>query len=598
MANRLTSSGWLIAIALLTVLSQFATFYLIPDGQFNDDAAYALRALKFADPVGQRDAVDVSGFRPGWPVALAVPLALSGNDLRTGRVLSIACTAASAVLLAQIFAQLAGSRVLACLLVLLFTQQKLVLQLGSSLMSEPFYIFLILCSFSSTRRMWSGPAYLFWGILAGWCTVVRPEGLVVAGSIVFCLAADKKLNKKNLGIWIVGFLAFRGVFGLLVPYQRVHMRVLSTWAEGDGYNVGYLWKFFKLNSFHSLSAITGGTHPVQSWFWPVLALGICGLFYLYRGRIDWRALATEPMMWWVVLYPGVLTLWPYFDSRYWILWSIVALGLIVSKLPPRVAWIIPVLLLVAQFPQSLTQYRNGPVARKFQNEVYLPYYREFSQLGTVMSLNYARIELLSDAATKLPMERSEFISIPLGMAGMGVEYVEWEGGNRHIRTLYGEEAVVFPPRAYLWLKASTLFEVHHTCGFSTCFRLKADPRNLVQAARLIATARAEQDPSQKLELYNQALELVLDLPEARIERALHQLTLDPRAEAPVEELMDVYRQYPHNYDHGENLLELLRFRGNSEGVNEIATLAVATVEKLGGTPRERFAKYLSPAPRP
>lgn len=592
MAKRLLSSwGWLIVVALLTVVSQLATFYLIPDGQFNDDAAYALRALKLVDPVGQQDAVDVSDLRPGWPLMLAAPLAVAGQDLRAGRVLTTLFTACNAALLAFLLYRRSGSRLLACGIALLFTQASRTLQLGSSLMSEPFYYFLTLLLFASTQRTWRWPVYWVLGILAGWCTVVRSDGVTVALSVFLCMLVDREKPKKLVGVWVFGVLAFRLLLKVMIPDGEVHFRQLSMWASGEGYSLSYLGQYFKLNSLNSLASITGSYHPAQSWFWAVLALILGWLAFSYRGRMEWRALGRDPMVWWVVLYPSVLFLWPYFNSRYWVLWTVVMVGLLVSKLPPKVAWVLPLAMLCFQFPQTVQEYRNGPVAHHFQTKVYLPFYRAFSDHGTVMTLNYARVELLSTASTKEPMERTEFISLPFGMAGMGVEYVEWEQGNRHIRTLYGQEVRAFPPLAWFWLEASTLYEVHHDCGFSTCFRLKADPRYLVEAARLVATARAEQDPARKLALYNQALDLVPDLPEARIERALHQLALEPEASAPVEELVAVYKQYPHNYQHGENLLELLRFRGDKARLDEVVELALKTVERVGGTPKERFEKF-------
>ena len=132
----------ILGLLLLAGTSRSVLFYLIPDGQYNDDASFLLRGLNFA---GVREAAALGNpihFAPGWPLLLAPFLKFSEQWYTVGRVLSTLLTCVTACFLTISFTRKGYSRLFGAAVALLFLNAPQVMILGSSLMAEPLYICL------------------------------------------------------------------------------------------------------------------------------------------------------------------------------------------------------------------------------------------------------------------------------------------------------------------------------------------------------------------------------------------------------------------------------------------------------------------------
>lgn len=585
---------WLLVVFLLTVVSQLATFYLIPDGQFNDDAAYVLRALQFAQPEQWGWSRDVSDFRPGWPLVMAGPLVLSGEDLRVARVINILFTATDTCLIALLMWQLSGSRLLGAGLAWLFSQSPRMLQLGSSIMSEPFYFFLalVLLGFGLHRR-WEWRGSLLLGILTGWCVGSRPDGLSVGIALGLALLLDKERRKSMVALWGVTAVAFFLWLRAAFPDSDAHLLHAAEAGNISHFSFSYIWLYLTNNALNSADALLGWRHEWMRYWWFALILILAYLCIRHRDRLSPLKLAGNAWLMWALAHMSALYLWPYSSSRYWVLWSTLAIGFLLWQLPRKAAYGLLALLLALQAPQTVREYRNGPVASRFQKQKYLPFYRAFSDHGTVTTLQSARVELLGRTPTIRLWNSAEFSNIPLAMASNNSKFIEWENSSRIIVSYSGTKPRLYPNHPVRWLQASSLFAVHHDCGFSTCYELVEDQQKLQRAGQYVMMARQLAEPEERLEALEQALVEVEDLPEIRVWRDRLKLELDPESEVAVDDLIKVYRQYPHDYELGVWVLAVLKERGRQELADELARLALKTLrERAPGFDPRAFEPYL------
>lgn len=578
--------SWLAVVFCLALAAQLATFYLIPDGQMNDDAAYAMRALQMVDAERYANARSPADLRPGWPLAMGASLFVGGKDLRAARILTSLLTAVNATFLCLLVWKRSRSRLLGFLVALLFMQAPLTLQLGSSLMSEPLYYCVLLSVLTLSTRASSVPALLALGVLSGWCISIRSDGFAALPVIALALLMRED-RWKRLAIWFAALASFQLLLRSMIEDRAVHYRQLTGILAEGGYKLDYLWNYFTLNSKNAYQALEGSPAAWDILFWPALLFAVG--FALWKRRPNWALVARDPILVWLVAYPTLLILWPYFAPRYWVLWSSLALGTVLSYIPIRVGGVVLSLLVLLQLPASFHQYQNGPIARTFQNTVYLPFYREFSDHGNVMTLNFHRLELLSKATATEPVESADFSSVPLAMAQTDTRYIEWEQKSRELKAYDGVGSRLYPPYMPFQLRSSTLYEHHHGCRFSDCFELKVPQEDLLKVLENLRQLPNISQAQEQLELYNETLDIVKDLPEIRIQRAILGLKLDPSDERYVSELIEVYEQYPNNYQNGLTLLKFLQGRGRQQEVQRLAELAIETIKR--DTPQEATAPF-------
>ena len=532
----------------LAVITQALTFTLIPDGQLYDDAAYVLRAMKLAFP-HRFDYLRAAptDYPIGWPLVLVPFYWFSDQFYTVGRLISIVLTGLTSILLFSIFRDKTNSRWTAAGVVVLFLHSPRVMMLGSSLMTEPFCYFLIALSAFLFYRTRSTEGFLLLGFLGAWCMATRMEGLALVLALLIAAWRVKGFKPPffaYLGSFIASTLATR----LLLADANQQSRTFSVFSFFKDKSVGELlshpFYYVKHNSFHALASVFGEMPDPAVVI--LLLLPVAGVLSLKKGIGKGLSRgAKDPLLLWVLIYPVLISPWPYFNSRYWALWTVVALALALTALPGKTRAVALGLLLVFQIPSAVSSYRLGPISSRFQKEIYLPFYRSLNGARRVMTLHSARVATLSFVATDEPLWLKDFQSLPIGMAYKGCDVIEWEVRDRHIKTYTGEQARPFPSQALEGLRRSSLFEPFQTSPFAEAFRLTADPEALKQAGNLYSQALQSNDLQQRKQLLEQALTLVDDLPETRRTYAETLIALNPENPRGKEVLRALYEQYPH-----------------------------------------------------
>jgi hypothetical protein len=247
---------------------------------------------------------------------------------------------------------------------------------------------------------------------------------------------------------------------------------------------------------------------------------------------------------WVLAFPIALAAWPYFNPRYWPLWTVMALSMSLLCLPVRFRLVGLAALLAIQFPAAWQQYTTGPLARRFEQELYLPYYRTLAEARRVLTLNWSRVEVLAQVPTAQPLMRPDFQSLPIAMAHQGCDLIEWEVTDRNLTSTFGDKARIYPPQALEGLRRSSLFQKHSASAFSESFRLLADPERLKLAGQKYSQAMQEKNPETQIALLEQALSLVPDLPETRLSLLQLRLARNPNDGSASTDLGKLLEQYP------------------------------------------------------
>jgi len=477
-----------------------------------------------------------------------------------GRIVATALTTVTSVFLFLLFRDRAKSNGFALGVVLLFLNSIQVMRLGSSLMSEPLSFVLVtfcLLAASATltgdgkaRRDW---LFLFVGGASGLYLVNRAEGLALVAAIC-CFLIFRQRRWQTLALYLLSTsLSFAAIRSFVPPQDVDTSHALSVFGVFESKSASELAWYplltLRSNALLALESVFGQAHPAMALIWLFL---VAGVVYQMRGSAVGKVVkgfVGDPSRMWLLLYPLCVLLWPFFSPRYWPLWTVLAIGYSLSGLPQRMRTAALLMLLVIQSPSAWKEYRLAPLASRFQEEIYLPYYRSLSGLRRVMTLNYSRVETLAFVPTAEPIQRTDFQSIPIAMAHLGCDAVEWEVRKRHLVGYDGTEARSFPPGTIESLRASQLFELHRACAFSETYRLLADPEALKAAGLLYSQAVQTPDLGQRLALLEQALSLVYDLPETRLARARTLLEIDPNDEGAEAEIQSVYAQYPSLFNH-------------------------------------------------
>lgn len=562
-------------VFLLGVVSQSLTFHLIPAGQM-DDAGFILRAMRLVSPVSGPGIIPVEQFVPGWPVLLSLVYAVTGDYNFWGRVLTICCTSLAGAGLFLLFQQRGYSLLTSSLLAWLFFNSPKTLELGSSLMTEPCSYFAVIACLLLAGRDYRLVGHALLGGLAGWCATVRPEGLLVGMVLAVGVVSNKTISKASIIPYLLALFGVREAVYASTHWMRgVHGNVVLDYFKSKGASPGYLLDFFAQNSQISCTSLLGWP---QTWlfrfFWPLLLIGLVTSLLRTKKDKTWRDRGRDSLWCWVLLYGAGMSCWPFFSDRYWPLWAAAAVGLSLEWASRRVRIAILVLVVLIQLPSAVAKYRLGPTASQFSRAIYVPFYQEFHDHEKVMSLYSRRVQLLGQVSVFEPLQRTDFQSIPIAMAHFGCSYIEWENYDRTLASFDGAQARPYPPQANLWLKASTLFEPHHECGFSTCYRLKIEPERLKRAGSLYSQAMQTPEPSARLAHLEAAHQAVSDLPELRV------TLLAARAAAGQPTLDDELayaKQYAQHSEFAAVVVQKLRAAGRDR---EAEGLAKVGLEKL------------------
>ncbi|MBI4396382.1 MAG: hypothetical protein HY548_04755 [Elusimicrobia bacterium] len=338
-----------MAVSAAASLLQWNYF---PVGIFHDDAIYWLvsRALLGGSYVLPSDpsGVPLVNYLPGYPLFLSL-FSWTGDPL-FGRLASWFCTAGSVglawVLIKRHFGAAAGLWVLAWAVL-----QPIPLRYGTTLMSEPFYIFLSLMVFWIYEQVRESPAMRkdwLLAFLAGFSCWVRPMGVLLAAALI----ADALLRRR----FRRGALVFAAV---LIFQGGLSLWTFSRSQEASSF-LGQ-WRFALQHA--PASALAGTAWDNLAYYGDVLAYLVLFPF----GK--WSSVLQRIPMMETVLKAGILgaALWGWVVTwksprRAWSLYFLFYLMLIVFWLRPDHRYIAPLAPFAVLFFCSAFFLESRPVS--------------------------------------------------------------------------------------------------------------------------------------------------------------------------------------------------------------------------------------------
>lgn len=199
----------LLILGAFSLLVGIAVMDRSPIGAAVDDAMYLILAKSLATGQGYRS-LNLPGqplnthFPPGYPAALAVLWRLAPafpGNLTLFRLFNVACLAAAALGTARFVASRGVGRGWALGVGFLSAISVPLLVLGNLLLSEPFFLALLLLLLAALERFVAPqghpgsssvarPALL--GIAIGLCILVRTHGIVLVPAMVIALGAQRR----------------------------------------------------------------------------------------------------------------------------------------------------------------------------------------------------------------------------------------------------------------------------------------------------------------------------------------------------------------------------------------------------------------------
>ena len=536
-----------LGVLLFALATRWGLFYLIPDGQMNDDACFLLRALHLSRPTDVASLPNPVHYAIGWPLLIAPFLKLGFDWYATGRILATGLTCLTSVYLASAFARRTGSRAFGAAVALLFLNAPQTMILGSSLMSEPFYFFLVSACLLGAATIGDLRSALFWGGLSGLCFLTRTEGLLVG--VVVCLSLFARgCSWPVVGGYLAGLASVTGFVRGIFRHaeQNTHLRQVKGVWGGD--HSPDFWSYTpilgKQSATMALEALLNRSSQAYHLLWLIPIVALTVVLQSKGVRATLPAFCKEPLALWLIGFPFVFYVWPFSNPRYWPLWAVLLFALSLSHLGTRPRWVAMAALLILQLPGAWHWYGMGPLAERFQKELYLPYYRSLSSGQKVLTLNNTRVSSIARVPTEMPLMNSEFQSLPIAMAYTGCDLIEWETTSRTLKSVTGSDARTYPPEALEGLRKSPLFKLEHSCAFSECYRLVADPTSLKEAGSFYSAAMQTNEPKKRLEFLQQAVSAVPGLPETEWAFWNTRLQLTPGDSEATRQLSELSGRYP------------------------------------------------------
>ena len=205
----------LLMLGTFSLLVGIAVMDRSPIGAAVDDAMYLILAKSLAAGQGYRS-LNLPGqplnthFPPGYPAALSVlwriAPAFPGN-LAVFRLFNVLCMAVAAVGTARFVASRGVGRGWAIGVGALTAISVPLLVLGNLLLSEPFFLALLLLTLAALERFvtppahgesWSAARPALLGIAIGACILVRTHGIVLVPAMVVALGAQRRWRDAAL----------------------------------------------------------------------------------------------------------------------------------------------------------------------------------------------------------------------------------------------------------------------------------------------------------------------------------------------------------------------------------------------------------------
>jgi len=205
----MTDSKYLFGTCVILIAFLYAGLCLKIDvGYFNDDARYIMSACSLNQ--GQYRDLELPGHPlnvdrlPGYPLFLTPFVRVIMPRWAWLKVLSIALTLSGCFLLNTLFAD-SMTPLSRLSLIAFFGLNPTIIKYSCSVMSEPFFLFLLLLSFLLYGQwLKRRQAWRFWliSLPLSWAVITRPEGLALLGSLSGSLAIHRE-HRASLKLLII-----------------------------------------------------------------------------------------------------------------------------------------------------------------------------------------------------------------------------------------------------------------------------------------------------------------------------------------------------------------------------------------------------------
>lgn len=354
---------WGMALALLGVLAfalGVAAMDSSPIGAAVDDAIYVILGRSIATGQGYRS-LNLPGaplnthFPPGYPLVLAALWRLAPSfpaNVVLFKLFNVLCLAVAAVGTARFVASRGVGRELALGIGVVTAISVPLLVLGNLLLSEPFFVALLVFLLAAVERFVSplppGERYPAWragmlGIAIGLCILVRTHGIALIPAVVLALCAQRR--------WRDAAVIALSAIVVLLPWQLFstrHAGALPAPLLG-GYDSYTAWwvRGLRALGWQIIPSTLARTIPEASGMFAVLfsptrdsfghGAAILALAVLVvAGVVTWWRRIPVTLLF-LAGYLTIIAVWPFQPGRF--IWGAWPLILIVIALGARTAFV-------------------------------------------------------------------------------------------------------------------------------------------------------------------------------------------------------------------------------------------------------------------
>jgi hypothetical protein len=290
----------------------------------------------------------------------------------------------------------------------------------------------------------------------------------------------------------------------------------------------------------------------------------------------------RPGLWMVLGTSGALIFWPYLGTRYWLLSLPILLLSSLRALPPK-AWrlVLPALCLLEIIFVAKGLRRDDYHLVKPTRELYQSL-ASLDRSERVATVCPARVHIMSHLPTEVFLSAPSIGLIARNLAVEKCDVLIWEHHFPLVINMGGGVQVETPAYLGLWLERSGMFQVLYSNEAGVVVRLlssQADIEAACQAWKQALEARTLVERDRWLE---QGLQRVPDFYELRALRLLDDLQVKPfPKQRALPAILDLAKQYPHDFQLAGLILQGLRKSGNTSGAAEVAKLYLAEAQRLG-----------------
>ena len=338
---------WWLGLLLLAALAVTVGAAVIDDlavGVMKDDGMYVILARSLETGQGYRylnlpGAPSATHFPPGYPALLAFVSLFSPRfpgNLVVFKLLNAVLLAGAAVLTARLVRDRIGSeRIALCTGVASAVSVPLLL-LGSMVMSEPFFIAIVLALLVALERFADGPGSLRGAVLLGaaigLCMLVRSHGVVLVPAAIVVLMLRRRW-RDALAIALVALLcalpwqwwSARHAAELPAPLLGAYGPYATWWMRGLAEMGPSMIPRTLARTVPEVSAMLAVLFsPFRGAAAHAATLSALGLLAAAAVAAYWRRLPVTLLF--LVGYLGIVLVWPFAPTRFvWGVWPLVLL---------------------------------------------------------------------------------------------------------------------------------------------------------------------------------------------------------------------------------------------------------------------------------